>query len=122
MAEQQLLQLAQVLERLGAEEWYYVKQPAGVALNNFLEKQREVLITAEKLSRELAFAIRFNPERLMGIDYPLDDEIESISELLEGLEEIKHAAVHSIEDLPSKTETFAKLLDGHLSSQALNCM
>lgn len=122
MAEQQLMQMAQVLERLGTEEWYYVKQPAGLALHDFLEKQREVLITAEKLGRELASAIRFNPERLMGIDYPLDDEINSISALLEGLEEIKHAAVHSIEELPAKTETFSRLLDGHLSCQIMGCL
>lgn len=120
MAEQRLLRLTQDLERLGTEECYYEQQPPGAALGNFLEKQREVLITADKLMKELAGEIRFNPQRLMGIDYPLDDEIDSITHLLEGLEEIKRAAVHSVEELPAKMKMFAELLDGHLAGQMLS--
>ncbi|MGH9325148.1 MAG: hypothetical protein ACRD2B_00455 [Terriglobia bacterium] len=120
MAEQRLLQLTQDLKRLGTEECYFVQQPPGAAIESFLEKQREVLITADKLIKELAGEVRFNPQRLLGIEYPLDSEIDSISQLLEGLEDIKEAAVDAVEDLPVKTHIFAELLDGHLAGRMLS--
>jgi hypothetical protein len=112
--EVKLMQLAQDLEHLGTEACFYGQRAAGPALNNFLEKQREVMRTADKIGRELAGEIRFNPARLIGIEYPLEDEIDSISDLLAGLEDIKDSAVNSVEELPVKTRLFAKRLENHL--------
>lgn len=115
MAQQRLAQLAQELQVLGTEECYYNQQPVGPALNDFLEKQRQVLITAGKLERQLTEEIRFNPSSLMNIEYPLEDEFDSIGSLLAGLEEIKNAAVHSIGELPGKMQIFVRLLQSHLT-------
>lgn len=113
--EVKLMQLAQDLEHLGAEAFFYGQRAAGPALSDFLQKQREVMRTADKIERELAGEIRFNPARLIGIEYPLDEEIDSITDLLAGLEEIKECAVNSVDQLPGKTRTFAKLLENHLA-------
>jgi hypothetical protein len=115
MAQERLLQLAQQLQQLGTDTLFYKRKPLGLALQSFIEKQREVLITADKLERELADEVRFNPSRLMGIEYPLDDEIDSITRLVAGLEDIKQSAVDSVDELPSKTEIFSQLLAGHIS-------
>lgn len=117
--EVKLMQLAQDLEHLGTETFFYGQRAAGPALNDFLEKQREIMTTADKIGRELASEIRFNPTRLIGIEYPLDEEIDSISNLLAGLEDIKQSAVNSVEELPAKTRLFAKLLESHLEEGAM---
>ena len=77
--EPRILQLAYELEWLGCELEYYGQKhahqgfpKAGEAWETFLEKQRGVLSTAEKIERELKSAIRFNPKSLVGIDYPLE--------------------------------------------------
>ncbi len=120
MAQERLMQLAQDLQRLGAEEFYYnQQQEEGSRLHDFLENQRQVLITADKLEKELVEEIRFNPTQLMGIDYPLDDELNSIVYLLAGLEDIKRSAVHSVEDLPAKMQVFKRLLEAHLMQEVL---
>jgi hypothetical protein len=113
--EVKLMQLAQDLAQLGAEALFYGQRAAGPALDSFLEKQREVMRTADKIERELASEIRFNPTRLIGIEYPLEEELDSITNLLAGLEDIKESAVHSLEDLPAKTRLFAKRLEDHLA-------
>jgi hypothetical protein len=112
--EVKLMQLAQDLEHLGAEACFYGQRAAGSALNDFLEKQREIMRTADKIGRELAGEIRFNPARLIGIEYPLEEEIDSITDLLAGLEDIKESAVNSVDQLPVKTRLFAKRLENHL--------
>jgi hypothetical protein len=114
LMEVKLMQLAQDLEHLGTEACFYGQRAAGGGLNNFLEKQREIMRTADKIGRELAGEIRFNPARLIGIEYPLEEEINSISDLLAGLEDIKDSAVNSVEQLPVKTRLFAKRLENHL--------
>ena len=114
MGQGRLLHLAQELERLGAEECFYYQSAAAPALQQFLNKQQELLITADKLQRELAGEIRYNPTRLMGIDYPLDEELDTISGLMAGIEEIKQSAVHSVDELPVKTEILAKTLQGRV--------
>ncbi|MGH9407522.1 MAG: hypothetical protein ACRD3D_17010 [Terriglobia bacterium] len=114
MAQYRLLQLAQELERLGSEERFYYQQAASNALQEFLVKQQELLITAEKLQHELAGEIRYNPARLMGIEYPFDEELEAISGLMAGVEEIKRSAVHSVDELPVKTEMLARSLHERL--------
>lgn len=120
MAQERLTQLAQELQVLGAEECYYNQQPLGPALNEFLEKQQQVLITAGKLERQLAEEIRFNPSSLMGIEYPLDDEFNAITSLLARLEEIKSAAVHSVGELPGKVQLFTRLLEGHITQGSMS--
>jgi hypothetical protein len=117
--EVKLMQLAQDLEQLGTEAFFYGQRAAGPSLNSFLEKQREIMTTADKIGRELATEIRFNPARLIGIEYPLEEEIDSITNLLAGLEDIKESAVNSVEDLPAKTRIFAKLLENHLEEGAM---
>jgi hypothetical protein len=112
--EVKLMQLAQDLQQLSAEALFYGQRAAGSGLNDFLEKQREIIRTADKIGRELAGEIRFNPARLIGIEYPLEQEIDSISNLLTGLEDIKDSVVNAVDDLPTKARVFAKLLENHL--------
>jgi hypothetical protein len=115
MAEVRLMQLVQDLEQLGTEVSFFGCKPAGRGLTGFREKQLEVVRTADKIGRELAGEIRFNPARLIGIEYPLAQEIESITDLLAGLEDIKWCATSSVQELPAKTRKFARLLEGHLT-------
>jgi hypothetical protein len=112
MGQDRLLQLAQELERLGTEECFYYLQATGPAIRQFLNKQQELLITAEKMQRELAGEIRYNPARLMGIDYPITEELEAISGMMAGVEEIKQSAVDSVDELPARTEMLSKVLQG----------
>jgi hypothetical protein len=119
MAEVRLMQLAQDLEQLGAEVMFFSRRPAGPAFEDFREKQREIVRTANKIGRELAGEIRFNPARLIGMEYPLEEEIDSITDLLTGLEEIKQCATTSVQELPAKTRRFARLLEGHLMEGAM---
>lgn len=114
MPQTRLLHLAQELERLSSEECFYYQQPPASGLHQFLNKQQELLTTADKLQRELAGEIRYNPSRLMGIEYPIDDDLEAISDLMAGVEEIKRSAVDSIDELPARTELLSRTLRGHL--------
>lgn len=114
MGQDRLMHLAQELERLGTEECFYYQQATGPAIRQFLSKQQELLITAEKMQRELAAEIRYNPARLMGIDYPIAEELEAISGMMAGLEEIKVSAVDSVDELPARTEMLSRVLQGRL--------
>ncbi|MGH9378831.1 MAG: hypothetical protein ACRD1I_08530 [Terriglobia bacterium] len=114
MPQTRLLHLAQELERLSSEECFYYQQPRASGLHQFLNKQQELLTTADKLQRELAGEIRYNPSRLMGIEYPIDEDLETISDLMAGVEEIKRSAVDSIDELPARTELLSRNLRGRL--------
>lgn len=118
MGRDRMQHLAQELERLGAEECFYHQRAAGPALQLFLNKQQELLVTADKLLRELAGEVRYNPARLMDIEYPLDEEIETISGLMAGIEEIKQSAVDSVDELPARTGALAKTLAGYFPHAA----
>ncbi len=118
MARQKLLQLAQDLEWLGSEVEYYGSKHAGPDGDVFLEKQREVLTTADKIERELKGAIRFNPTRLVGVDFPLEASLDSITDLLAALEDIKQAAVFAVRELPPKVRSFTIMVQNHLNTAA----
>ena len=83
VAEAKLLQLAQDLEWLGCELEYLGQKHAlqgfpnsGEAWMTFVEKQRGVLVTADKVERELKDAIRFNPTSLVGVEFPFEETLE----------------------------------------------
>lgn len=123
MPEPPLLQLAQELEWLGCELEHYGQQHAergypqsGPIWETFCDKQRGVLVTADKIERELKNAIRYNPSGLMGVEYPLDETFDSIAELLEEVEEIKHCTVYAVHLIPPKVRTFTKMIDGYLQA------
>jgi hypothetical protein len=89
MPEPRLLQLAQDLEWLGCELEYVGHKHAlegfpesGQTWDQFREKQRGVLATADKVERELKNFVRFNPTRLVGVEYPIAQSLDSITGLL----------------------------------------
>jgi hypothetical protein len=125
MPEPLLLQLAQELEWLGCELEYYGQQHAeqgfpesGPAWDTYCDKQRGVLTTADKIERELRNAVRFNPARLVGVAYPLEEALDSITVLLGTVEEIKQCAVFAVHELPSRVRAFTKMIEAYVSSVA----
>jgi len=118
-----LLQLAQTLEWLGCELEFYGHQHAeqgfpelGPIWDTFCEKQRGVLVTADKIERELKNAVRYNPAILVGLEYPLEETLESITALLGAVEEIKQFSVFAVEALPSRVRAFTKMIEGYLQA------
>lgn len=123
MPNETLLQLAQDLEWLGCELEHYGHKHAqegypcaGPTWDFFLEKQRGVMTTAEKIERELKSAIRYNPTPLVGVDYPLRATLDSIAVLLSAIEDIKQSAVHAVQELPPKVRDFTRMVQGQFGS------
>ncbi len=123
VADPRILQLAYELEWLGCELEYYGQKHAlqgfpnqGEAWAVFLEKQRGVLSTAEKIQRELKDAIRFNPQSLVGVDFPLQETLENLSELIAAVEDIKLTAVQAVQTLPTKVRAFTRMVNGYLET------
>ena len=121
MPEPPLLQLAQDLEWLGCELEHYGHQHAlsgfpesGPCWDTFCEKQRGVLVTADKLERELKNAVRYNPSGFVGMEYPLDEALDSISALLGEVEEIKHCSVFAVNVIPSKVRALTRMIVDYL--------
>ena len=119
--EPPLLQLAQDLEWLGCELEYYGHQHAllgypesGTTWDTFCEKQRGVLVTSDKIERELKNAVRYNPSGLMGVELPLDETLDSIAALMGMVEEIKHCSVFAVQVMPSKVRAFTKNIAQYL--------
>jgi hypothetical protein len=116
-----LLRLAQDLEWLGVELEHYGHlhamegyPEAGPTWDTFREKQRGVLETANKLERELKNAVRFNPSRLVGIEYPIEAALDSITLLLAAVEDIKKSAAYAVNDLPPKVREFTGMVARYL--------
>jgi len=123
MVARRLHDLAQDLEWLGCELEHYGQLHAhegfpeeGPTWDAFAEKQRGVLITAQKIEHELQNAVRFNPTSLLGIQYPLEAAFEALSDLLEAVEEIKRSAIFAVQTLPDKVRTFSRMVDIYLKS------
>jgi hypothetical protein len=114
-----LMKLAQDLEWLGCELEHCGHQHAlegfpesGHNWEAFREKQRGVLTTADKVERELKNSVRYNPVRLVGVEYPLAETLNSIVDLLGAVEEIKHCAVFEVSSLPAKVREFNRAVQG----------
>ena len=123
MPGQPLLQLAQDLEWLGCELEYHGHRhadegfpQAGPTWEAFCEKQRGVLVTTDKIERELKTAVRYNPARLVGVEYPLEAALDSIAELIGAVEEIKQCTVYSVHELPARVRTFTRMVEGYLQA------
>ena len=123
MAELPLLQLAHDLEWLGCELEHYGHRHAiagfphvGSSWDAFCEKQRGVIVTADKIERELKGAVRYDPSRLVGVEYPLDETLDSIAALLGAVEEIKHCSIFAVQAMPSKVRAFTKMIEGYLQA------
>ncbi len=117
MSTERLLQLAQDLEWLGCELEYLGHRHAlegfpgsGPAWQTFVEKQRGVLATCDKVERELKDAVRYNPASLVGVDYPLDASLDAVTHLLGAAEDIKQTTVDTVHELPSKVREFHRLV------------
>lgn len=122
-AGKNLLQLAQDLEWLGCELEHCGHQhategfpEAGLTWDTFLEKQRGVLMTAEKVERELKSSVRYNPTSLMGLDYPLEAALDSVTTLLTAVEAIKQAAIFSVDQLPHQVRDFTRMVESYLEA------
>lgn len=125
MAESTLLHLAQDLEWLGCELEFFGKKHAqqgfpqsGPAWDAFLEKQRGVLTTADKIERELKGLVKFNPSKLVGVNFPLAAALDAITELLGAVDEIKQCSRVAVHDLPGKVRGFTKMVGDYLGSEA----
>ncbi len=125
MADQPLLHLAQDLEWLGCELEYLGKKhalegfpEAGPTWDTFLEKQRGVLATADKVERELKGLVRFNPTDLVGVNFPLSAALDSVSELIGAVEDIKICSRMAVQELPTKVRSFTKMVGVYLGSEA----
>jgi hypothetical protein len=123
MAESKLLQLAYELEWLGVELEYVGQQHAhqgfpnsGEAWTTFLEKQRGVLTTADKILRELKAAVSFNPTLLVGVEFPLEETLDNLTELIAAVEDIKETAVGAVHNLPTKVRGFTRMVHNYLGS------
>jgi hypothetical protein len=123
MAEPKLLQLARELEWLGVELEYVGQKHAhlgfpneGEAWTNFVVKQRGVLVTADKIEREVKDALRFNPSSLVGVDFPVEETLDSLSELLAAVEDIKMATAVAVHELPNKVRNFTRMVDAYLTA------
>jgi hypothetical protein len=123
MPEPKLLQLAYELEWLGVELEYVGQKHAhqgfpnaGATWATFLEKQRGVLITADKIERELKAAVRFNPTALVGVDFPLQEALDSLTELLAAVEDIKQTAIVAVHSLPTKVRAFTRMVSSYLDT------
>lgn len=117
------MQLAQDLEWLGCELEHLGHQHAwlgypesGQAWETLCEKQRGVLVTIDKIERELKNAIRYNPSALVGVEFPLDEALDSITALLEAVEEIKHCTVYAVDAIPIRVRDFAQMIGGYLQA------
>lgn len=126
MVPEKLLQLAQELEWLGCELEYYGHKHAlegfpgqGPSWDRFLEKQHGVVVTADKIERELKNAVRFNPAEVGGIGFPVERALETVTQFLAVVEDIKHTAAFAVQDLPPKVRQFTKLVAGYLESARL---
>ena len=123
MANHKLLQLAQDLEWLGCEQEYYGHKHAlegfpqeGPAWDSYLEKQRGVLATCDKIERELKNVVRFDPGALVGVAYPLEEALEAVGALLTAVENIKQAAEFAVDQLPALVRNFTRFVKGYLAA------
>lgn len=117
MSAGRLIQLAQDLEWLGCELEYQGHRHAlegfpgsGPAWQTFVEKQRGVLSTCDKLERELKDAVRYNLASLVGVDYPLEARLDAVTHLLGAAEDIRQTTLAAVHDLPSKVREFHRLV------------
>ena len=118
MGDDQILHLAKDLEWLGCELEFYGHKHAiegfpkdGPIWSTFVEKQKGVLRTADKVERELKTSVRFNPQNLVGVEFPLKETLDSITNLLGAVEDIKRCAIFSVQDLPHHVRTFTKMVE-----------
>ncbi len=123
MGDTELLRLAHGLEWLGSELDYCRRQYAqagfpneGPAWNAFLEQQRSVLLTADKIEHQLKHSVPFNPTALLNIEFPLEEALDLVADLLDSVEEIKQAAVTHVHEVPPKARSFHRMLEAYLSA------
>jgi hypothetical protein len=123
MPPPKLLRLAQDLEWLGCELEYQGQKHAQQGFPNsgeawvvFVQKQRGVLVTADKIERELKDAVRFNPNTLVGVEFPLQETLDSLSDLVAAVEDIKDSAVRAVQFLPPKVRKFTRMVTEYLDT------
>ena len=116
MKDERLLQLAQQLEWLGCEAAFYAQKRDEMSAEAFLEKQRELLATADKIERELKTTVRFNLTSLVGVEYPLEWTLDSITDMLAGVADIRQCALGAIDELPPKVRQFTHLVEAYVSA------
>ena len=123
MSQNKLLRLAQDLEWLGCEQEHFGHRHAlegyphsGPAWDFFLETKRGVLVTCDKLERELKNVVRFDPGALVGIAYPLGEALDAVGALLAAVDAIKQAAEFAVDQLPSLVRNFTRLVKGYLDA------
>ena len=123
MGDAEVMRLAHGLEWLGSELDHCMRQyaqagypNAGPAWDAFLEQQRCVLITADKIEHQLKHFVPFNPAALLNIEFPLEEALDSVGTLLESVEEIKQAAVTQVHEVPLMTRSFHRMLESYLSA------
>ena len=72
--------------------------------------ERRVIVTADKIQRELLAMVRFDPVRLFGIGGPIGPTIDALGDLLVAIDQIRHDTVTGSGSLPSTVGSFRGLL------------
>ncbi len=123
MPEPLLLKLARDLEWLGCELEYQGMKHAhegfpqvGHAWEEFVRMREGVLATIEKLERELKGSIKYNPARLVGVAYPLNEALDSLAVLIEAVEDIRASTTNAVHELPAKVRAFTQLVTVYLGA------
>ena len=86
----------------------------GEIWDTFCAKQRGVQVTVDKIERELKNAVRYNPSPLVGLDYPLDENLDSIAAFLGAVEEIRRCCVYAVHAIPPRVRAFTKMVEEYL--------
>ena len=76
------------------------------------------MVTADKIERELKSAVRFNPTSLVGVEFPLEETLDSVTTLLTAVEQIKQTAVMAVHNLPTKVRAFTRMVNTYLETVA----
>ncbi|HLW79256.1 MAG TPA: hypothetical protein VKU44_06620 [Terriglobia bacterium] len=116
MKPDRLLQLAQELEWLGCDAGFYAQKHDARSAENLLERQQELLATADKIERELKGAVRFNLTSLVGVEFPLETALDSVTDLLAGVEDIRQSAIDAVEEVPPKVRQFTRRVENYVNA------
>jgi hypothetical protein len=116
MTDQMLTKLAQELQWLGCEASFYSSQNTDAGAAKFMERQRQIMVTAEKIERELKGAVRFNLSSLVGVEFPMEWAFDSISDLLTTLQTIKQSTADRAKELPSKVRQFSRMVEDYVGA------
>ena len=82
------------------------------------ERRQAVIMTADKIQRELLGTVRFDPLRLVGVGGPIDELLDSVVNLLVAIDGIRQDAASNPNGLPSAVRSFQGMLERYCDDGA----